>query len=105
MAFDPTPTTWIADWSEDGTDITVPIASFSELTAAEADAVTGDIRKIVWAIMEHLYNAYNNTASANRPTKWTMSKSSSINASTGVVTNIFTATISTEIGTQEVADE
>lgn len=105
MAFDPTPTAWIASWSEDGTNITVPIASFPELTAAEADAATGDIRKIVWAIMQKLYNSYNATASADRPTRWTMSKSASINTTTGIVTNNFTVTVQTAIATQEVSDE
>lgn len=105
MAFNPQPNTWIASWSEDGTNITVPIASFPELTAAEADGTTGDIRKIVWAITEKLYQAYNATATADRPTKWTMSKSSSINTTTGVVTNTFVTTIQTEIATQEVGSE
>ena len=105
MAFDKTPTTWITDWSEDGTDISVPLSSFDELTAAEADAADGDIRKIVWALMEHLYNAYNDADSADRPTKWTMAKSASVNTTTGVITNRFTTTIYTEIATQEVAAE
>lgn len=105
MAFSPVPTDWIANWSEDGTNITVPIASFPELTAAEADAATGDIRKIVWAILEKLYQAYNAKATADRPTKWTVTKSSSVNTQTGVVTNSFIHTIYTEISTQEVVDE
>ena len=105
MAFTATPTAWIANWSEDGTDITVPLATFTELTAAEADASTGDIRDIVWALMEHLYDAWNDTASADRPTKWTASKSVSVNTQTGVVTNIFTNTLYTSILTQDVVDE
>ena len=105
MAFDPTPTTWLASWSEDGTTISVPIATFPELTAVEADAATGDIRKIAWALMEKLYATYNATAIADRPTKWTMSKSSSINTTTGIVTNTFVTTVLTEIATQEVPAE
>lgn len=105
MAFDPAPGSWIPDWSEDGTDITVPLATFPELTAEEADAETGDIRKVVWALMQQLYEAYNETPTADRPTKWTMNKVSSINSITGVVTNIFTMTMYTEITTQEMLDE
>jgi len=105
MAFDETPTTWITDWSEDGTDITVPISSFSELTAAEADASSGDIRKIWYAILQHMYDAYNDTASGDRPAKWTASRSISVNGTTGVMTTTFTNTIQTEVSAQEVVDE
>ncbi len=105
MAFSAVPTTWIASWSEDGTNITVPIASFPELTAAEADGTTGDIRKIVFAIIEKLYQAYNATATADRPTKWTMSKSSSVNTTTGILTNTYSITILTAIATQDVPAE
>lgn len=105
MAFDDTPTTWIAGWSEDGTDITVPIATFAELTAAEADAATGDIRKIWYALLQHMFDAYNDTASGDRPGKWTSTRSVSVNGTTGVVTTTFTNTIYTEILTQEVVAE
>ena len=105
MAFSAVPNTWIDSWSEDGTTISVPIASFPELTAAEADGTTGDIRKIVWAIMQKLYNEFNGRATADRPTKMNITKSSSINTTTGVVTNTFNVTLYTEIATQEVPAE
>jgi hypothetical protein len=50
---------YLARWSpkyifpnylSDGTNITIPIASLIGLTAAEADAVTGDCREILQAI-------------------------------------------------------
>jgi hypothetical protein len=105
MAFNPAPNTWIADWSEDETDISVPIASFPELTAAEADGATGDIRKIVWAITEKLYQEFNSRAAADRPKKWTMSKSASVNSTTGVITNTITMTFLNSILTQDVVAE
>lgn len=105
MAFDKTPTTWISGWSVVGTDIVVPIASFPELTAAEADAATGDIRKIVFAIIEHLYQAYIATDSDDRPTKWTMTKMCLVDAARNVITSRYMVTVETQIGTQEVTDE
>lgn len=105
MAFSAVPTDWIANWSEDGTDITVPIASFPELTAAEADATTGDIRQIVWAIVTKLYEEWIGTPTADRPTKWTCSKSVSQNTTTGEVTNTFTFVLKTTIETQNVSAE
>ena len=105
MAFSPVPTDWIASWSEDGTDITVPIASFPELTAAEADAASGDIRKIAFAWMEKLFQAWNGKATADRPVKWTMAKSANVNTSTGVTTVQYVATFYVQTTAQEVADE
>jgi len=105
MAFDETPTTWLANWSEDGTNITVPIATFPELTAAEADASTGDIRKIVFAIIEKLYQTWIGTAAADRPTKWTMAKTATVSTIRNVIASRYTITIETEINTQEVRDE
>lgn len=105
MPFVPAPNTWIASWSEDATNISVPIASFPELTAAEADGATGDIRKIVWAITEKLYQEFNSRAVADRPTKMNITKSSSINTTTNVVTNTFVFTFQTAVSTQEVVNE
>lgn len=67
MAFNPAPNTWIASWSEDGTNISVPIASFPQLTAVEADGATGDIRKVVYAILHKLHAEWDGKAEADRP--------------------------------------
>ena len=105
MAFDKKPSTWIANWSEDGTNVTLPIASVPELSAADADATTGDIRKVVFALMEKLYAAWVATAVADRPTQMTIAKVASQNVTTGVITNIYTVTCKSAVLTQEVADE
>lgn len=105
MAFSKTPTDWIASWSEDGTNITVPIASFAELTAAEADASTGDIRKIMFAILECIWTEYNSLPTADRPTKMVIQKSATINTVYNKITNKYIFTIETDLGTQEVRAE
>lgn len=105
MAFDPTPSAWIASWSEDGSNITVPIASFAELTDTEADGTTGDIRKIMFAVVEQFYQAYNAEATADRPTQMRIYKSASINPETSVLTNSYTFQFTCGIGSQEVSDE
>ncbi len=105
MALDKTPTTWIANWSENGINITVPLATFDELTAAEADAVTGDIRKIVFALIEHLYQTYIAKATADRPAKLTMTKTVAANAVRNTLTSRYVISITTDIGTQEVRAE
>jgi hypothetical protein len=105
MAFNKQPDTWITTWTEDGTTISVDIADFPELTAAEADSGTGDIRKIVFAICKKFYDEYSSRSSTNQPSKWTSSLQTSANATTGEVTHVFSNTFKTEILTQEVADE
>jgi len=57
-------TTWLptglfASWSEDGSNVTVPIASFNGLTAAAADAATGDARQVLASICSSLFGWYN----------------------------------------------
>ena len=105
MAFNKAPSNWIPSWSENGTDISVPIASFPEMTAAEADGTTGDIRKVVFAIMEELFGKWNSLATADRPTKMVISKAISSSPTTGITQNTFTVKFYTEIISQEVEDE
>jgi len=103
--FSEVPTDWIANWSEDGTNISVPLTDFPELTAAEADAATGDIRKIMFAIAHKFYDAWNDTVLADRPNRMTLNKSISTNVDTGIATNTFTCRFENEITGQDVADE
>ena len=105
MAFEATPTEWIPGWSEDGTDISVPIASFPELSVAEADGTDGDIRKIMFAICDKLWDVWNSTVEADRPGKMIITKSSSPNVSTGVTPHSYTFTFHNVITAQDVADE
>lgn len=105
MAFSKTPTDWIPFWAEDATNITVPIASFTELTAAEADGASGDIRKIAFAWMEALWAEWNSLATADRPTKWNLTKTASVNTSTGITTIQYIQTFYVETTAQDVADE
>lgn len=90
MPFDKTPTEWIPSWSEDGTDINVPIASFPELTDVEADGASGDIRKIVYAACSQLWQTWADLPSGDRPTKMTVNRQSFVNETTGVITRTFT---------------
>lgn len=107
MAFDKTPTTWLPNWSEDATNVTVPIATFPELTAAEADGATGDIRKILFALCEAAYQAWLTQGATGQPTKMTISRNSSVNELTNEVTRQYTLVFVTEpaAGATEVVDE
>ena len=105
MAYSAVPTVYIASYSSDGTDMTLPIATFDELTSAEAHTTTGDMRKIMYAICVELYTNVQALAAADRPTKWLLTKHSSTNDATGVVTVTYTHQFLTTVGTQEVTSE
>ena len=105
MAFVAQPDTWIANWSEDGVDISVPLATFTELTAAEADGTTGDIRKLLFAICYELFESWNGKATADRPSNMTISKSTLVDNPNATLTHTFSFKFVCEIGAQEVKDE
>jgi len=87
MAFDKTPGVWLTNWTEDGTYITVPLGTFPELTAAEADASTGDIRDIIFAFLEKFWTVYNDLPAADRPGKLVIIKTASADMIRGVLKN------------------
>lgn len=105
MAFDPAPATWIPSWSEDGTDITVPLATFPEMTAGEADAATGDIRKVLYGICEALFQQHNTTILADRPTKMRINKSSVLIPSTGEYNCTYQFSFRLDVSGAEVTSE
>jgi hypothetical protein len=106
MPFNPAPSLWIGtSYAADATDISVPIATFDELTAAEADETTGDIRKLVFALCDHLYQKWLATDSADRPARMTIFRSTNVNEATGEMTRSFTFQFLTGVTGEEVVDE
>lgn len=104
MAWNAAPTEFMTGWSEDGTNITVPIASFPEMTAAEADADTGDIRKVLLAMCEQWYSVYNALATADKSTKMVLSRAQTF-AAGNEITRSYTMRFTIEPTTIEVVDE
>ena len=107
MAFDPLPPSWIASWSEDGTTVSFPIASVPELTAAEADATAGDIRKTLFAICDQLADVWYTQATADRPAYMTIYRSTSSDEAAGTETKQYVFRFTTEVaaGGREVIAE
>lgn len=105
MAFNPDPNVWIPSWSEDGTNITVPIASFPELSAAEADGSDGDIRKVLFAICDKIWDHWNGLATADRPTKMIVRRSTITNDAAGTQDRSYTFTFTTAASAEEVVAE
>lgn len=75
MAFDKQPGSWISSWTEDGTSVTFSMADLlQELTAAEADAVTGDWRDCFYSLLDHSYQYFDSLATADKPLQMTISR-------------------------------
>jgi hypothetical protein len=104
MAFNPAPTEVIASWAEDGTTVSFDLADVTELDAAEADAMTGDSRRILFALMEQYYNWWVGMVDADKPTKMSFSKNSSLQ-NDGTYRNTYSLAFTTEVTGQEVANE
>lgn len=96
MAFNATPSGWLgAGYTLSGSGTTAAInfgisgntnATFPEITTTEANATTGDIRKIYYGIIEQLAKAYSDKATADRPNRMAISKSSNVDSNTGLIT-------------------
>lgn len=94
----------ITGWSVDGANIVVPINSFPELEASEAAATTGDIRKVILALVDKFYDIYNGTAAADKPNKMQIYRSTSVNDVAGTTTRTYTFSFTVD-GSFEVAAE
>ena len=94
----------ITGWAVDGANIVVPINSFPELSAEEAAATTGDIRKVILALVDKFYAIYNGTATADKPVKMQVYRSTAVNDVAGTSTRTYTFTFTVD-GSYEVAAE
>jgi hypothetical protein len=88
-----------------GTHTIKALAPLQEVTDVEGHATTGDYRAVIHGLMELLFNKYNNTPTADRPTGVTVAKSTSPNVSTGIDTQYYTVTVKTISSGSEVVAE
>lgn len=105
MAINLGPSGWFDNWSSDGTNITLPIASLPGLDVLDAGAASGDIREVALAWSERLHTVYFDLPTADRPTKMTVAKSVSAISNGTQIRSQFTFTFVTEITEQSVPSE
>ena len=105
MAINNVPSSWIPSWSEDGTTVSFPIASIPFLDATEADGTTGNISKVLFAILDEMFEVYNGLPTAEKPTKMTVFRSTSTNDATGTVTKSYQFVFNVVVGSVEVQAE
>lgn len=67
MAKDLTPDAWLVGSSENGTDMTIPIAAVTGLTAAEFDTATGQINVFMYKLLDRIYTVQQGLADADKP--------------------------------------
>jgi len=81
----------------------------TELTDAEANETTGDIRKLLFGIIDGLYTGFNNKnsqlAAADRPQRTAFTRSTSFNDATGIITRSYSISFQLEAASVEVANE
>lgn len=105
MSFSPVPTAWIPSWDEDGSVASFALSDVSdELTAVEADPVTGDWRDIFKSIVEHTWAYFNGLVAANKPGKLTIAKSVDVVSQTQLKIT-YTIVSYVDIGTTNVSAE
>ena len=92
MAFSAVPTVYFSAYDYATSTMKFPISCVPEITAGEADAVTGDIRAIMFSLLEQMYVVWNALATANKSTKMTITRSQSLNQSTTYITRSYTYT-------------
>lgn len=105
MSFSPVPTDWLSSWSEDGANASFALADLSdELTAAEADAATGDWRDIFKSLVEHTWAYFNGLAAVDKPGKLTVEKNVEVVSKTQLKIT-YTIISYVDIGTTNVSSE
>jgi len=83
----------------------VPLTSIPQLTEAECDVTTGDIRKVVFALQEALYQAYAAMEVADIPTNWKAYRSPGTENNAGYATRSYTNQFEILVSAVEVKDE
>ena len=64
---DPRPTDFFSNYASDGVNITIPIADIAGLTAAEADAATGNAAELLHKLLQSVGATIESAAEADRP--------------------------------------
>lgn len=81
------------------------LGPLDEVTDTEANASTGDARKVIYGMMEAIYQKWLGIPTADRPANMTIAMSPSMDPNTGRITKFFTMSFVLEPTGVEVVDE
>lgn len=110
MAFSAVPSTWLgAGYAYSTNQITLNTAAhasalLTELTAADADATTGDIREIFYALCDMMYTKWEAQPDADQPTQVTVSRNQNLLAD-GTLRRQFSFSFDLDVTVGDVASE
>jgi hypothetical protein len=112
MAFNKSPQTWIPgiEYVASGSTVpanslVIPMSSLPELTEAELEGANADIRRILFAVNDAVYAAWNSKPTADRPARMTLARQTTVNDALGVTTRNYTSSFVVTTGSFEVDDE
>jgi hypothetical protein len=111
MAFNKSPQDWIdgivsiEDDHVTPESLVIPLSSIPELTSAEVNDTTGDIRRLLFAVVDSFYQAWNAKPNADRPVRMTVSRQTTVNDALGTTTRNYTFSFAISTGSIEVAPE
>lgn len=107
MAFNPAPSGWFPGLTNSATELTIPFTALNQLTQADSDPSTGDIREIVFNFCEAFSDKWAATADADRSEKTTISTSTSIQTVGGseILTKIYTIRVELDVDSVDISDE
>ena len=95
MAFNSAPTELWSGYTYANDTLSIPLADLDGLSAAEANATTGDWRAIMQALLVTLYNHYNGLETADKPAALVVSTPSVQAVNSGDFAGTVKATYST----------
>ena len=105
MGWSASPSNYFSAWSFSEPDITLPRTCVPNLNEEACDPTDGDIRKVMFTLLEQVYSTWYALPTADRSTKMTVSRSQSINQTTSYVTRSYTYTFVLEPTVMEVVGE
>lgn len=83
----------------------IPLASLPGLTAAEADAATGDGRKVAFELSRAIFSNFNALPTANRPNRFTITRGVPSGLDQTTVRQTFTLTFDIDFSGSDMANE
>lgn len=99
------PTQILPNYESDGTNITIPLATLSGLTAAEANPATGDGRKVAFELVKAMHTNLQGLADAAKPAQFLTSESTPTGQGPNEVRKAYTFTFDVNISAVDVAEE
>ena len=105
MALTIVPTDWLENYAFSEPNITIPRGDLDGITAAEANATTGDIREVMRGLLEALFQHHQSEPFAGRLAQFRISKSVSPNPQENTQEITYSVRCVVDVSSVNVKDE